>query len=73
MDDTLIRLAYNNETTASYIFPSTYDAACTVLQAVFPQVSGGFTGLGSANASKLVSLARFTNLTALGGGSEIGY
>ena len=73
MSDTLIRLAYNNETTASYISPVTYDIACPVLEAVLAQVPGGFAGLASANTSTLALLGRFMNLTALGGGSEVGY
>ena len=71
--NTLIRLAYNNETTASYIFPVTYDIACPVLESVLAQVPGGFAGLTSASPSTLAPLGQFANLTALGGGSEVGY
>ncbi len=70
---TLIRLAYNNETSASYILPVTYDIACPVLEAVLAKVPGGLTGLGTANVSTLAPLGQFANLTTLGGGSEIGY
>ena len=70
---TLIRLAYDNETTASYIFPETYDQVCPVLEAVIAQVPGGFAGLALASPSTLAPLGQFKNLTALGGGSEVGY
>ena len=71
--NTLIRLAYNNETTASYILPVTYDIACSVLESVLAKIPGGFTGLASASPSTLAPLGQFSNLTALGGGSEVGY
>ena len=70
---TLIRLAYKNETSASYIYPVTYDSACPVLESVLAQVPGGLTGLGSADPSIIAPLGQITNLTALGGGSEVGY
>lgn len=72
-ETTLIRLAYNNETTASYALPVTYDIACPVLEAVLAKVPGGLISLGSANVSTLAPLRQFKNLTAVGGGSEIGY
>lgn len=70
---TLIRLAYDNETTASYIHPVTYDIACSTLETVLAQVPGGLLNLGSANPATLAPLGQFSNLTALGGGSEVGY
>ena len=70
----LIRLAYNNETTASYEFPIRYDLACPTLEAVLAAVPGGLNGIiGSSTPPSLPSLAKFANLTAMGGGSEIGY
>lgn len=71
--NTLIRLADDNETAASYIDPATYDIACSVLEAVLTQIPGGFAGLATASPSVLASLGQFSNLTALGGGSEVGY
>ena len=75
LGDTLIRLAYNNETQASFVFPVTYDIACPTLEALIATIPGGLTGLlgGTANASELAPLGAFANLTQLGGGSEIGY
>ena len=71
--DTLIRLAYNNETTASYISPVTYDLACSVLESVLAQAPERCVGLGPASPTTLAPLGQFSNLTAVGGGSEIGY
>ena len=71
--DTLIRLAYNNETEASYIFPVTYDLACPAVEAVLASISGGLVGLLSASPSALAPLAQFNNLTAMGGGNAATY
>ena len=71
--DTLIRLAYSNETEASYIFPVTYDLACPTIEAVLASLSGGIVGLLSASASALAPLAQFENLTAMGGGNAATY
>lgn len=69
----LIRLAFNNETTASYDFPVTYDLACFALSGVLAR-SGGIHGIvGNGNPHALESLAKFTNLTAMGGGAGVGY
>ena len=71
--DTLIRLAYDNETRASYVFPVTYDLACPVVEAVLAGIPGGFLGLSSASPSTLAPLAQFGNLTAMGGGNAATY
>ena len=71
--DTLIRLAYNNETEASYIFPVTYDLACPTVEAVLASIPGGLVGLLSASPSALAPLAHFNNLTAMGGGDAATY
>ena len=71
--DTLLRLGYNNETRASYVFPVTYDLACPVVEAVLAGIPGGFLGLLSASPSTLAPLAQFANLTAMGGGNAATY
>jgi len=73
LGDTLIRLAYNNETDASYVFPVTYDLACPVVEAVLALIPGGTAGLASASPSTLAPLAQFGNLTAMGGGNAATY
>ncbi|KAG6988945.1 hypothetical protein G7Y79_00067g095600 [Physcia stellaris] len=57
--NTLVRLAYDNQTTPSFISPITYDYACAPILA-----PGG---------PDMAALSRIANLTQLGGGSEIGY
>ena len=54
---TLVRLAYANQTHASFVYPVTYDYACPYIYPVLNQTA----------------LAGVKNLTQLGGGSEIGY
>ena len=71
--NTLIRLAYNNETEASYIFPVTYDLACPVIEALLASLPGGLAGLLSADLSTLAPLSQFKNLTAMGGGNAATY
>ena len=73
LGDTLIRLAYNNETRASFVFPVTYDLACPVVEAVLAGIPGGFLGLPYASPSALAPLAQFGNLTAMGGGNAATY
>ena len=73
-EKTLIRLGYNDEMTASYECPSTYDLACAALERALTATPGGVSGLiGDPNSSGLKSLSQFTNLTAMGGGSDINY
>ena len=70
----LIRLGYGNETTASYQSPAVYDLACPTLERALASTPGGLSGIiGNTNSAKYQSLLRFTNLTAMGGGSEVGY
>lgn len=72
--NSLIRLADNNETTASYDFPIKYDLACPALKRALDTVQGGIDEIfGNSESSTLGFLANYTNLTAMGGGSEIGY
>ncbi|CAD6577325.1 MAG: hypothetical protein ASARMPRED_008220 [Alectoria sarmentosa] len=59
MANSLVRLAYDNQTLPSFIAPVTYDYACQLVLA-----PGG---------PDMEGLAKITNLTELGGGSEIGY
>ena len=55
----LVRLAYDNETKPSFIAPITYDYACPLILA-----PGG---------PDMEALKKISNITELGGGSEIGY
>ena len=71
--DSLIRLAFENETRASFVDPVTYDLACPVIEAVLADIPGGFLGLLSANSSSLAPLGQFGNLTAMGGGNADTY
>lgn len=71
--NTLIRLAYNNETEASYVYPVTYDLACPVVEALLGSLPGGLAGLLSASPSTLAPLDQFKNLTAMGGGNAATY
>lgn len=73
LNATLIRLAYNNETAASYVFPVTYDLACPVVETVLALIPGGTAGLPFASPSTLAPLAQFGNLTAMGGGNAATY
>jgi cholinesterase len=57
--NSLIRLAYDNQTSASFVAPVTYDYACPLVLA-----PGG---------PDMEALSKVTNLTELGGGAEIGY
>lgn len=72
-EKTLIRLAYNNETEATFDYPSTYDLACEVLMQVQQKLQPGFAGIVKASQADLAPLKQFQNSTALGGGSEVGY
>ena len=70
----LVRLAYNNETTASFISSIRYDLACPALQTASAAIPGGLVSLVGGNSSQsLPSLASYSNLTAMGGGLEVGY
>ena len=69
----LIRLVYNNQTRASYISPGTYDEPCDTIRGILAKLSGPFVSLLSAPDSVLAPLDKFENLTAMGGGSEVGY
>ena len=72
--NSLVRLAYNNETTASFISPIRYDLACPALQGASAAIPSGLASLlGGNSLLSLPSLASFSNLTAMGGGLEIGY
>ena len=71
--NTLIRLGYDNETSASYIDPVTYDEACSTLREIFTSLPGPLTSILTANPSVFAPLAQFQNLTEMGGGSEVGY
>ena len=74
--NSLVRLAYNNETTASFISPIRYDLACPALQnasAAIPNGLASLLGGGGNSLLSLPSLAIYSNLTAMGGGLEIGY
>ena len=68
----LIRLGYNNETTASYECPLTYDRACADLERALAATPAGLGGV-IGNQTALQSLNHDGNLTVMGGGSEIGY
>ena len=57
--NTLVRLAYNNQTTPDFIPPVTYDFACPLVLAPGGPDMAGLQGV--------------KNLTELGGGSEVGY
>lgn len=57
--NSLIRIAYDNQTTASFVAPVTYDYACQLILA-----PGG---------PDMTALMKIANLTELGGGSEVGY
>ena len=72
--ESLVRIAYNNETTASFIAPVRYDLACPALQAALAANPGGLGSLiGGNSPPDLSSLANYSNLTAMGGGLEVGY
>ena len=67
----LIRLGYNNESNASYEYPGKYDLACPALAKALRTTFGGVDTLMNQSDSR--TLGDFTNLTAMGGGYEIGY
>ena len=74
LGNSLIRLAYNNESNASYDFPNKYDLVCPALKGALERVPGGMNEiLGNLDSPAWGFLAKYENLTAMGGGSEIGY
>ena len=70
--NTLIRLGYGNETSASFIDPETYDQACPTLRQILAGLPGPFTTLLFADQATLAPLDNFGNLTEMGGGMEVG-
>ena len=68
----LIRLAYENETSASFIDPNTYDLPCQTVRGILKELPS-YTDLLFVGEDVLAPLNEFANLTEMGGGSEVGY
>ena len=71
--NTLIRLGYANDTSASYISPATYDESCETVRKILAGLPGGFTSLIFADQQTLAPLNEYANFTEMGGGSQVGY
>ena len=71
--NTLIRLDYGNQTSPSFISPSTYDQPCETLMEIIQGFQGPLAELLVANESVLAPLDQYSSLTAMGGGSEVGF
>ena len=71
---TTIRLGYGNETEASFIGLTDYDPACKPLGKVWASLANqSILALLFETPETLAPLLQFQNITALGGGSEVGY